>query len=126
METVGLARFNDDDEQSETGSLSGGGDGFLFYTERVEDVPPKAKIHRGNKKANLDPLKDQMRSEKTRLRGEDVQLSDYVYYRDAPEGYARDMSELNLHQVRKSQPPGTWHLRCLPSLVLATQHIATR
>lgn len=97
---VGLARFDDDDDdQKSEKNVSGGGDGYIFYTDRREELPQKTKIHRGNKKADLNPLKDQMRTEKIRLRGEDSQLSDYVYYRDAPEGYARDMSELNLHQV---------------------------
>mmetsp|Transcript_20741 Transcript_20741/g.29809 ORF Transcript_20741/g.29809 Transcript_20741/m.29809 type:complete len:629 (+) Transcript_20741:447-2333(+) len=40
-----------------------------------------------------------MRTEKSRLQESDKPLDEYLFYRDAEEGYARDLSELTLHQA---------------------------
>ena len=96
----GLSRFEEDSADAVMPTSTG--EGFFWHQDEDdgnEKLEGKPKIHRGNKKADLRPLKDYMRGEVQRLRVEDSQLSDYAYFRDAPEGYARDLSELTLHQV---------------------------
>lgn len=79
------------------------GQGFLWgpnttYAHEAM-APEREKIHRGNLKANLNPLKVNMRREKDTLRGLDEGIPSYAYNSAAEDGYHRDLSEVTLHKV---------------------------
>jgi hypothetical protein len=80
------------------------GQGFLWganttYTHEAMKPEPE-KIHRGNIKANLNPLRVNMQREKDTLEALDERLPAYAYNTQAEDGYHRDLSEVTLHKVR--------------------------
>ena len=80
-----------------------GGEGYLWgpnTTYAFDSMKPeREKIHRGNTKANLNPLKSKMKREKATLQSLDEGLPDYAFHTRAEDGYHRDLSELSLHNV---------------------------
>lgn len=79
------------------------GEGFLWGTNTTytHDAmkPEREKIHRGNAKANLNPLRSNMRREQAALRRLDEGLPTYAFHSKGEDGYHRDVAEVTLHKV---------------------------
>ena len=79
-------------------------EGFLWGTNTTYAhealKPEREKIHRGNMKANLNPLRHNANVEKETLQQLDEGLPGYAYNSLAEDGYHRDLSEMTLHKVR--------------------------
>jgi hypothetical protein len=77
---------------------------YFWYNEKVEDESnnqdeKEKKKYENYKRANLEPLKNNMREEKIRLEDNDHAIEEFIFFQKAQEGYTRSLSEVNLHQV---------------------------